>query len=71
MLEESLLEAIGRATATLELVDTLQGSGAMSADAAANLRDHAEGLEDWLIEIHQEVERATIVETDDRSVVID
>ena len=70
MLEESLLDAIGKATTTLELVDTFQRSGAMSAGAAAQLLDHAEGLEDWLIEIHQEVERATIVETDDRSVVI-
>ena len=70
MLEESLLEAIGRATTTLELVDTLEDSGAMCVNTAAQLRGHAEGLEDWLIEIHQEVERATIVETDDRSVVI-
>ena len=70
MLEESLVDAIGKAANTLELVNTLQRSGAMSTGAAAQVLDQTETLQDWIIAIHTEVDRAIIVDTHDRSVVI-
>ena len=70
MLGESLLDVIDSAMAIRQLVDALEASGAMSVDAAAQLRGNADRLEDQLIAIHTEVDYATIV-VDCATIVVD